>query len=103
MITLIENNKQPLFDICRKHHVRRLDLVGSATSDDFESTRSDLDFLVEFDSSVGNQRFDNYFALQQALQQLFDTSVDLIEPGGLRNPYLIRRIEESRTLLYDAT
>ena len=33
---------------CKKHHIRRLSLFGSALRDDF-NPESDLDFLVEFD------------------------------------------------------
>jgi predicted nucleotidyltransferase len=33
---------------CKKHHIRKLSLFGSALRDDF-SPESDLDILVEFD------------------------------------------------------
>ena len=33
---------------CKKHHIRKLSLFGSALRDDF-NPESDLDFLVEFD------------------------------------------------------
>ena len=102
MFSLSEQSKEKLARLCRRFHVRRLDLIGSATRDDFDATGSDLDFLVEFDASVGSKRFDTFFALQRALQQLFDRPVDLMEPGGLRNPYLIARIKETRKAVYDA-
>lgn len=103
MFSLSEQNKEKISRLCRRFHVRRLDLFGSAARDDFDATTSDLDFLVEFDASVGSSRFDSFFGLQRALQQLFDRPVDLVEPGGLRNPYLKARIEETRKAVYDAT
>lgn len=41
-----------------------------------------LTLLVEFDSSVKANRFDNFFALHDELQRLLKRPVDLVEPGG---------------------
>ena len=48
MISLIENKRTVLTDLCRRFGVRRLELFGSAATDAFDPSRSDLDFLVEF-------------------------------------------------------
>lgn len=99
MIDLIDKYRNALNDLCRKHHVRKLDVFGSAATGDF-SKSSDIDFLVEFDSEVAKRRFDNYFDLHRALEQLFARPVDLVEPGGLRNPYFIRQVNETRRQVY---
>lgn len=99
MVSIIDEHHKELFDLCRKHYVKRLDIFGSAVTDDF-SRSSDIDFLVEFDSAVNPRRFDNFFELQRALEQLFDRSIDLVEPGGLNNPYFIRQIEQTRRNIY---
>ncbi len=99
MASLIEEHHKVLIDLCRRHHVRRLDVFGSAATGDFEKS-SDIDFLVEFDSEVTQRRFDNYFDLHRALEQLFARPIDLVEPGGLRNPYFIRRVNETRRQIY---
>jgi predicted nucleotidyltransferase len=39
----------PLANLCRKHHVRRLSIYGSALRGDF-AAESDLDVLVEFEA-----------------------------------------------------
>jgi len=67
VFSLSEQNKEKISRLCRRFHVRRLDLFGSAARGDFDSIASDLDFLVEFDASVGSRRFDSFFALQRAL------------------------------------
>lgn len=102
MVSLIEDRRKGLESLCRKFHVRRLEVFGSASTDDMAAS-SDLDFLVEFDEAADPVRFDNYFAFQEALQQLFNRPVDLVEPGGLRNPYFIRRVEETRRQVYAAS
>lgn len=86
--------------LCRRYHVRRLDLFGSAATGRFDPARSDLDFLVEFESPALPKA---HFGLLRALESLFNRKVDLLTESGLQNPYLRRRIEtERRTLFPDA-
>lgn len=80
-----------------------LDVFGSAATDEFNEQAGDVDFLVEFDSSVKAKRFDNFFALHDELQRLLKRPVDLVEPGGLRNPYFIDSVEKTRRRLYAAS
>jgi hypothetical protein len=103
MIRTIEQNRDKLTELCRKYHVSELDVFGSAASDDFNEQTSDIDFLVEFDSSVRQNRFDNFFALLEELQKLFKRPVDLVEPGGLRNPYFIESVNQTRRRIYAAS
>ena len=103
MTAIIEQNKDSLIKLCRKYHVAALDVFGSAVTDDFNEKTSDIDFLVEFDSSVRQNRFDNFFALLEELQRLFKRQVDLVEPGGLRNPYFIESVNQTRRKIYAAS
>ena len=102
MVSLIDKHRKALIDLCQKHHVKRLDVFGSAATDDFDQS-SDIDFLVEFDSKINPRRFDNYFDLHRALERLFARPIDLVEPGGLRNPYFVRRVNETRRQIYVAS
>ena len=99
MVSIIDKHHKELIDLCRKHCVKRLDVFGSAVADDF-SPSSDIDFLVEFDSKINPRRFDNFFELHRALEQLLGRSIDLVEPGGLNNPYFIREITKTRRNIY---
>lgn len=99
MVSIIDSKKDELFELCQKYHVRRLDVFGSAAVGDFTSS-SDIDFVVEFDDSVAKRRFDNFFELLDAMKKLFGRCVDLVEPGGLRNPYFIRCLEQTRRPVY---
>ena len=49
MIPLISQHSDELTEICRRYHVKRLDVFGSAAVGDFNPDTSDIDFLVEFD------------------------------------------------------
>jgi uncharacterized protein len=102
MIPLDRATDQRLSALCRHFGVRRLDLFGSATGPSYDPGRSDLDFLVEFEESSPAQHYDRYFGLLEALRKLFGRPVDLVEPQTIRNAFVRRRIDESRTILYAA-
>jgi len=103
MTRILEQNKVTLAKLCKKYHVAVLDVFGSAATDDFDEKTSDIDFLVEFDSTVKANRFDTFFALLEELKELFGRPVDLVEPGGLRNPYFIESINQTRRRIYAAS
>jgi uncharacterized protein len=102
MIDEIALHREEVQALCRRFHVRRLDLFGSAARGDFDPEHSDLDFLVDFDRSAPQHPFDAYFGLKEALEELFGRSVDLVEAGAVRNPYLKASIEQSRENVYAA-
>ena len=80
----------------RRFHVRRLDLIGSATDGRFDPLHSDLDFLVVFEDLPGSA----YFELRAALTELFGRDVDLLTEATLANPYLRRQVEAQRQRLF---
>ena len=101
-IAALKSKRVELDDVCRRFAVRRLELFGSATRDDFDPARSDPDFLVEFDSFDAATGFESYFGLKEDLEALFGRSVDLVMTAAVRNPYVRAEIDRDRTLLYAA-
>lgn len=89
-----------LHALCRRFHVRRLDLFGSAADGRFDPARSDLDVLVAFEEMPGAAYADAYFGLRDALAGLFGREVDLVTEPALENPYLRRQIEAQRRRLF---
>lgn len=51
MLPLSEELRRAIAALGQKYAVRRLDLIGSALRDDFDPSRSDVDFVVEFAES----------------------------------------------------
>ena len=102
MDSLIAAHRADIEALCRRFHVKRLEVFGSALRDDFDPERSDVDFLVELDKSASPNLFHDYMDLRQALVDLLGRPVDLLMPAAIRNPYLRSRIDEQRTLLYAA-
>lgn len=103
MIPLIEQHRDELQTLCQRHHVARLELFGSALdADQFDSHRSDLDFLVEFCTLPPGEYADSYFSLLEDLRELFQRPVDLVVSRAIRNPYFLQEVNRTRTVLYAA-
>jgi uncharacterized protein len=102
MIADIEEHRSALEAICRRHHVRRLELFGSAARGAEIRPESDLDFLVEFQPSPPGGYADAFFGLQESLEELFGRRIELVVPSAIRNPYFKEAVEETRTLVYAA-
>ena len=100
---LIDECHPALMELCRQYHVRRLELFGSGRTDErFDSTRSDVDFLVEFFPLEPGERADTYFGLLEALEALFHRPIDLVMTQAIKNPYFLEAINKEREQIYAA-
>ena len=77
-------------------------MFGSAAQGTFRPSRSDVDFIVEFQHSDSMNAADQYFGLLEDLEALLGRGGDLVCDGAMRNPYFIRSVEASRRPLYAA-
>jgi hypothetical protein len=77
MIADISLHREELRDLCRRFHVRRLDVFGSAARGDFDPARSDVDFLVEF--ATQNDDLARFLDFKHALEVLLARRVDLVD------------------------
>jgi predicted nucleotidyltransferase len=74
-------------------------LFGSALTSDFNEN-SDFDFLVKFKKIELSEYFDNYMNFKENLRKLLGREIDLLEEQTLKNPILIRSINNSKELVY---
>ncbi len=102
MLPMIDQYSDEIAALCRAHQVKRLALFGSALREDFDSSKSDLDFLVEFDALAPNEHKAAYFGLLDGLTSIFLREVDLIEFQTVRNPFVRARILDRQETLYVA-
>ena len=102
MMPELEQRRVELEAVCRRYGVHRLELFGSAATGRDRPGESDLDFLVEFGPLPPGGYADAYFGLLESLEELFGRTVDLVVPSAIRNPYFLKAIEGTRTLLYAA-
>ena len=91
-----------LLELCRRFHIQRLELFGSAVNGDFDPTRSDLDFLVEFTPLSDGLYATAFLDFKLAVEDLLDRPIDLVVASAIRNPYFRESIERNKALLYAA-
>lgn len=91
-------DRDALESFCRRHHIRRLSLFGSAVRGELRPD-SDIDFLVEYDPA----HRPGLTGLQQIQDELSELcggrNIDLLNPRYL-NPRLKERILSEAQLQY---
>jgi uncharacterized protein len=96
-LNIIEQHKEALIALCKKHHVKSLFVFGSVLRNDFKED-SDVDFSVLFDKSVlGNSEYyvDNYFDFIENLEKELSRHVDLVSEE-------IKSLNTTKKLFYAA-
>ncbi len=101
MTPVVAEKKADIQKLCERFGVERLELFGSATSDHFDPSRSDVDFLVRFQPQR-TYGWSDYFGLQFALEDLFSRRIDLVDEPAVKNPYFWKSIESNREVIYAA-
>ncbi len=96
MITI---DQRALADFCKKRHVQKLSLFGSAVRADFQP-ESDLDLLIKF--QPGHTPGLAFFTLSEELSAFFGRKVDLNTPRSL-SPYFREQVLSESETLYDAS
>jgi uncharacterized protein len=102
MHPVIAQHRSGISAICQRYRISRLEVFGSAArSVDFNPATSDADFLVEFapDAAPG---LNSFFGAKADLEQLLGRGVDLVEPGAVRNPFVLASINRNREEVYAA-
>jgi predicted nucleotidyltransferase len=98
----ISQHRTGISAICQRYRIQRLEVFGSAArADDFDPFVSDADFLVEFAPDV-QPGLNTLYGAKADLEALLGRGVDLIEPGAVRNPYVLASINSSREAIYAA-
>ena len=96
--TQIELPKEKIAAFCRRNHIRRLAIFGSALRSDFRP-ESDLDVLVEFEPDhIPGLAF---FGMQAELSATFGRPVDLNTPQFLSQYF--RQVQREAQVIYEQT
>ena len=100
MNKLLENNLEQIKNYCQEYDVERLHVFGSITSDRF-TAMSDIDLLVKFKNIPFEKYADNYFRLHELFEIIFKRKVDLVTENSLSNPYFIKKVNQTKALIYE--
>jgi hypothetical protein len=102
MLDIVEKHLSEIQQICLRFNVSRLELFGSALSENFNQTSSDIDLLVEFKPLEQGQNANAYFSLLETMKKLLGRDVDLVMTKAIKNPYFLQEINNKRQVLYAA-
>ena len=88
----ISIKKDKIAEFCKKHHIQRLAIFGSALRKDFEP-ESDVDILVDFEPGQ-TPGFFKLFEMEEELSRLFGgRKVDLLTPQDLSRYFRDKVVE----------
>lgn len=96
----IDSYKSKIVELCRSRPIVRLGLFGSAMTKRF-TLQSDIDVLVIFENGEEIDVFDEYFDLKEALEKIFDRTVDLVIDKPFKNPFLQKAVDRTRKIIYE--
>lgn len=92
----IAQHRTGIAAICQRFRVSRLEVFGSAArADDFNPASSNVDFLIDFAEGF-TPSLQDFFGAKTAQEHLLGRAVDLIEPGAVRNPFVLASINSNR-------
>lgn len=83
-------------EFCRRHHISRLGVFGSALRGGFSDESSDVDILVEFEA--GHTPGFAFFGMQDELTELIGRKVDLATPDFLSRYFRDTVMQEAEML-----
>ena len=102
MFPLLKQKHEAIVALCRTHSVARLELFGSAARGEFDNSRSDLDFFVEFATNQCKGSADRYFGMLHGLEDLLGRSIDLVDRSAIHNPIFLNVASQHVKQIYDA-
>jgi uncharacterized protein len=98
------SKKQKAFTLlCKDHNVKYLYAFGSSVTDRFDTSKSDIDLLVEIEAKDPIDRGEKLLELWDMFEIFFRRKVDLLTDSSIHNPFLRKSIDLTKILIYDGS
>jgi predicted nucleotidyltransferase len=102
MLSIIEENKDKLIDLCKTHNVKELFIFGSALTDQFNE-ESDIDFAVILNENLSPIEYgETFLNLLNELKEIFNRNIDLVSYRVIKNPIFKEELDRTKISLYTA-
>ena len=102
MAQILTDNREKISGLCAGLSVRELRVFGSALTDKFDPSRSDIDVVVEFFDPEAPGIADRFMSLALGLEFIFQRPVDLVTKQAMKNPIFRQTVEKTSKPLYAA-
>ncbi len=90
-----------IIGLCKIYKVKHLFVFGSVLNNNFNED-SDIDFIVDIKSEDPIEYAENYFNFKFKLQSIINKPIDLLEEKGVKNSFLLKNINDTKKLIYEA-
>ncbi|HEX9811996.1 MAG TPA: nucleotidyltransferase domain-containing protein [Burkholderiales bacterium] len=97
----LEISYPKLRELCRRYHVKKLSLFGSAARGELKP-ESDVDLMIEFEPGRAPSLWGDAEITGDFSALFGGRRVDIVPPGVMRNPYRRKSIERDIKVLYEA-
>jgi predicted nucleotidyltransferase len=102
MLSIVEENKDKLIDLCIAHNVKELFIFGSALTDQFNE-ESDIDFAVILKENLSPIEYgETFLNLLNELKEIFNRNIDLVSYRVIKNPIFKEELDRTKNSLYAA-
>lgn len=102
MSAIIDEKLEEIAAACQRFGIERLFVFGSALREDFRPGESDIDLLVEFGPLEITKRFHVFLDAREAFRNIFQSEVDLVMQGAVKNKVVASEIDRTKKLVYGA-
>ena len=82
--TVVSTIRQLKPELASRFGCNSIGLFGSIVRDDFSSSNSDIDIIVDFSRPIGAEFID----MAEFLESVMKRKVDLVSRGGIKSRYL---------------
>lgn len=97
----LQGRTEEFITLCNTHDVKELYAFGSSVTNDFKEDSSDIDLLIELNTTDPILRGENLMDLWEKLETFFHRKVDLLTSSSIKNPVLKKSIDATKILIYD--
>ncbi|MCO5226123.1 MAG: nucleotidyltransferase domain-containing protein [Thermomicrobiales bacterium] len=90
--------------LSEKYGVEKLEIFGSAMTEEFDPKRSDVDFIVHYPEGYDFGPFGKeLFDFEKALSDELGRSAQLVMTKALKNPLFRECADQTRVVIYGST
>ena len=101
MIDITDEQMCRVRELCAEYGVVKIELFGSAATDDFDPSRSDVDLVATFGERDVRGFAKRFFAFESAIQAVFAWPVDLLTSSTFDNPFMQRTVDRTIRTIYE--
>ena len=101
MNVFLTEKLQVLTETLQRYPVVLAYVFGSVCTDKFHEA-SDIDLIIDLDKNLDPIEYGEiYWELNELLPQILGRKVDLLTEKMLRNPYFVKVVNQTKTLIYE--